>query len=206
MCPAGGLVAMGSRCGVRQGGLKEMNDWDAVTTEGRMQVDLLYGDGTIPVSLEETWSPTLVRKHPSPVPSEPAAVVRDALQQAVGCDSLDQLARGARTACIAICDVTRPVPNHLFLAPMIRTLLKEGIAPENITVVVATGLHRPNEGDELAALVGDSWVLETVPVVNHFARESEDHVDLGVTSGRGTPVRIDRRFVDGFMGVVTGIV
>ena len=55
---------------------------------------------------------------------------------------------------------------------------------ERITVLVATGLHRPNEGAELAEVVGDPWVLDTVRVENHFARDDAAHVDLGVTPRR----------------------
>src|SRR6185295_11455210 len=99
----------------------------------------------------------------------PRAAVERALAEPVGSPALRDLARGKRSACILICDITRPVPNGLFLAPLIRTLL------------VATGLHRPNEGQELAELVGDPWVLETVTVANHDARADEDHVPLGCT-------------------------
>ncbi len=77
---------------------------------------------------------------------------------------LRELARGKRSACILICDITRPVPNGLFLPPLIRTLLDAGVPRSGITVLVATGLHRPNEGPELAELVGDPWVLYVVPV------------------------------------------
>ena len=77
---------------------------------------------------------------------------------------------------------------------------------EGITVLVATGLHRPNEGAELAELVGDPWVLETVTVANHFAEIDDDHVLLGKTSTRGTVVRIDRRFVEADLRIVTGLV
>lgn len=80
-----------------------------------------------------------------------------------------------------------------------------GLPPERICVVVATGLHRPNEGAELAELVGDPWVLETVRVENHFARNDADHVDLGATL-RGTPVRIDRRFVEADLRIVSGLI
>ncbi len=59
---------------------------------------------------------------------------------------LRDLARGRRSACILICDITRPVPNRLFLRPMIETMVERGIPLEQITVLVATGLHRPNEG------------------------------------------------------------
>ena len=51
-------------------------------------------------------------------------------------------------------------------------------------MLVATGLHRPNEGEELAEVVGDPWVLDTVRVENHFARDDAAHVDLGVTPRR----------------------
>ena len=72
-------------------------------------------------------------------------------------------------------------------------------------MVVATGLHRANEGAELEELVGDPWVLQTVRVENHFARNDADHVDLGRTH-RGTPVKIDRRFVDADLRIATGLV
>jgi nickel-dependent lactate racemase len=81
-----------------------------------------------------------------------------------------------------------------------------GIPLASITVLVATGLHRPNEGAELAELVGDDWVLEHVTVANHFARNDADHVDLGPTATRGTPVKIDRRFVEADLRIATGLV
>ena len=125
-----------------------------------------------------------------PVLAEPPAAVERALAEPVGSPALRELARGKRSACILICDITRPVPNGLFLPPLIRTLLDAGVPRAGITVLVATGLHRPNEGPELAELVGDPWVLETVTVANHDARADEDHVLLGRTPGarhRGAP-------------------
>src|SRR5262249_50283115 len=74
----------------------------------------------------------------------------------------------------------------------------------NIVVLVATGLHRPNLGDELAELVGDPWVLENVRVENHYARNTADHVDLGRTPTRGTPVSLNRLFVDADLRIATG--
>jgi len=93
----------------------------------------------------------------------------------------------------------------LFLPLMVRTLLDAGVPSEGITILVATGLHRPNEGDELAELVGDPWVMESARVENHFARNDADHVDLGFTK-RGTPVKLDRRFVEADVRIATGLV
>ena len=124
----------------------------------------------------------------------------------MGALPLANLARGRRSACILVCDITRPVPNHAFLGPMIRILLDNGVPARDITVLVATGLHRPNEGEELAELIGDPWVLDTVRVENHFARDAAAHVDLGLTATRGTPVKLDRRFVEAELRIATGLV
>jgi nickel-dependent lactate racemase len=123
----------------------------------------------------------------------------------VGCPSLLELARGKRNACILICDITRPVPNGLLLPPLVETLTRAGVARENILILVATGLHRPNEGEELAEIVGSPEILRTLRIENHFAKDKEAHVDLGSTSG-GIPIMIDRRFAEADLKIVTGLV
>jgi nickel-dependent lactate racemase len=171
-----------------------------------LTIELLYDRGRLPVMPPPGCEPTIIEKHRMPVLAQPGAAVEQALASPLGAAPLRDLARGRRSACILICDITRPVPNGLFLPPMIRTLLDAGVPADGITVLVATGLHRPNEGQELAELVGDPWVLETVKVQNHFATVDADHVLLGRTPKRGTVVRLDSRFVDAELKVATGLV
>jgi nickel-dependent lactate racemase len=141
-----------------------------------------------------------------PVLPDPRTAIAAALDRPVASTRLEELAQGAGTACIAICDITRPVPNHLFLRPMIERLLAAGMPASGITVLVATGLHRPCEGEELSELIGDPWVLQHVCVSNHFARNDADHVPLGITPTRGTVVRLDRRLVEADLRIATGLV
>ncbi len=54
--------------------------------------------------------------------------------------------------------------------------------------------------------MGDPWVMDNVRVGNHYARDDDDHVDLGRTATRGTPVSIDRRFVEADLRIATGLV
>lgn len=173
-------------------------------TESR--IDLLFGKGHLPVGLPAGIRPTVIRKGAMSELPDPHAAIAEALANPVGSAPLAGLARGKRSACILICDITRPVPNRLFLRPMIETMISEGIPLGAITVLVATGLHRPNEGEELAELVGDPWVMAEVRVENHFARDDAMHVDLGRTETRGTPIRIDRRFVEAELRIATGLV
>jgi len=170
-----------------------------------MPIELLYGRGTLPLTLPDDLDVSVVRKRPMPVAADPVAAVDAALANPVDAAPLTELARGKASACILICDITRPVPNGTILPVIVRHLLDAGMAPDAITVLVATGLHRPNEGEELAELVGDPWVLNTVNVVNHFARNDEDHVDLGRTS-KDTEVLLDRRFVEADLRIATGLV
>jgi nickel-dependent lactate racemase len=173
--------------------------------EDPMRVELSYGRGTYPVELRDDWAVTVIRKPAMPVLPDAGAAVDAALATPVGARSLADEARDARSACILICDITRPVPNGLLLPRIVRTLLDAGMAADAICVLVATGLHRPNEGSELEELVGDPWVLSTVRVENHFARNDDDHVPLGATRS-GTVVRLDRRFVEADLKLVTGLV
>ena len=170
-----------------------------------MQVDISYGKGTHPIQMHDEWNVSVIRKPPMPVLPDPGDAVGRSLAEAVYAQPLRARATQARSACILICDITRPVPNGVLLPRIVRTLLDAGMRAESITVLVATGLHRPNEGVELAELVGDPWVLETVRIENHFARNDADHVMLGTTQA-GTTVRLDRRFVQADLRIVTGLV
>ena len=169
-------------------------------------IALLYGHGSVAVRPPAGCVPTVIEKRAMAVLPDPAAAVARALAAPVGAPPLAEAARGRRSACILICDITRPVPNGLFLGPLIRTLLDAGVPRAGVTVLIATGLHRANEGPELRELVGDPWVLDTVTVANHDATVDGDHVLIGRTPGRGTVVRLDRRLVEADLRIATGLV
>lgn len=170
-----------------------------------MHVDLNYGRGSLGVAVADAWRATVLRKPAMPLLADPPQAVADALAAPVGAPPLREAAATARSACILICDITRPVPNGDILPAVLRTLLAGGLPAEAITVLVATGLHRPNEGDELREVVGDAWVLDTVRVENHFARRDADHVEVGTTR-LGNVIKIDRRFVDADLRLAIGLV
>lgn len=168
-------------------------------------VEIAFGRKQLEVELPEGAQPTIIRKNPQPKISDPEGAILRALENPVSAEPFSELVKGRKSACILICDITRPVPNRLFLRPMIEMLMEAEVAAKDILVLVATGLHRPNEGQELQELVGGPWVLETVRVENHYARNDADHADLGRTA-RGTPVKIDRRFLEADLRIATGLV
>ena len=170
-----------------------------------VHIPMKYGKNGLLLDLPDDMDICVIRGRKMPLLRDPIGEVRSALSLPKGSRTLTEEARGCGSACVLVCDITRPVPNHDVLPILIETLIDAGLKADSITVLVATGLHRPNEGEELRELVGSDWVLKTVKVVNHFAKNDDDHVFLGTTSG-GLPISLDRRFVTADLRIVVGLV
>jgi len=169
-----------------------------------MRVHLEYGRTGLDVELpDRSVVRTLSYKPVSPL-TDPNAALRAVLHAPTGAPPLAQVAAGRRNACLLICDVTRPVPNEMMLRPVLETLEASGIAREQVLILIATGLHRPNEGDELAEMVG-RWVAENYRIENHHGQRLEEHTHLG-TSPRGVPIWLDSRYVQADLKVAMGLI
>jgi len=170
-----------------------------------MRVRLDYGKTGLDVELPgngKVVGPLSIRE--APPLANPQAALEAALANPIGTAPLAELAKGKKDACIVICDITRPVPNQLLLPPILRTLEEAGIPREKITILIATGLHRPNEGDELVELVG-AEVAKNYRCVNHHGKVREEHDFIGTTP-RGVPAWIDSRYVRADLKITTGLI
>jgi len=170
-----------------------------------MHIMMNYGKTGLPLDLPDNWDITVIRKRPMPILHDPVMILKEAFEHPTGGRPLTELAKGRRNACILICDITRPVPNGTILPTLVQQLISGGLKPTDIRILVATGLHRPNEGQEMFEVVGSEWIMQAVKVENHFARSDEDHTYLGKTH-RGIPVKLDKRFVEADLRIVVGLV
>lgn len=96
------------------------------------------------------------------------------------------------------------MPNELILRPVLATLESAGIPRDKITILVATGLHRPNEGDELIEIVG-RHIYDNYRIENHHGQVLDEHTYLG-KSPRGVPIWIDSRYIDADLKITTGLI
>jgi nickel-dependent lactate racemase len=138
-----------------------------------------------------------------PVLEDPGGSVAAALLAPLEGPPLGALAAGRRTACVVVSDITRPVPNHVILPPLLKTLESAGIKRTGITILVATGTHRPNVGRELAALVGE-YVAEEYKIVNHDCRNRDGYRRIGEVEG--VPVEINATYLDAELKILTGLI
>ncbi|MBU1273777.1 MAG: nickel-dependent lactate racemase [Proteobacteria bacterium] len=135
--------------------------------------------------------------------ADPAGALAAALADPLGGPPLARLARGKSSACIVVSDITRPVPNRLLLPPLLDTLLGAGVPREAVTILIATGMHRPNLGPEVEELLGPE-VAGNWRVVNH---DCQYHSSLEVVDTiQGAPIAVNRRYLEAQLKIVTGLI
>ena len=173
--------------------------------QAKMKISLDYGRTGLNIELPERHIAHTLGISPAPPLADPPAMVRHALNHPIGSAPLSELAKGRRDACIVICDITRPVPNALILTEMLTILSASGLTPEKVTILIATGTHRPNEGEELREMMGDAVLSSGCRVVNHVCTDAATNRYLGTTPN-GVPVALDTRWLDADLKITSGLI
>ena len=169
-----------------------------------MQVGMKYGRDLLEVDIpDQNLAAVLTLQKSVPI-EQPERAVWDAIESPIHSAPLAALAKNRTSACVVISDVTRPVPNKIILPPILQTLESNGIPREKITILIATGIHRPNEGKELEEMVG-AEIMRNYRIVNHFSQRIETHQYLGLTQG-GAPVYIDKTYLESDLKVTTALI
>ncbi|MEI6687035.1 MAG: nickel-dependent lactate racemase [Planctomycetota bacterium] len=169
-----------------------------------MRIKMDYGKTGLMVDLpnDKVIGPLEI-KNAIPLANQSQAI-SDALANPIGSKPLAEIAKGKKSACILICDITRPVPNKVILPQILKTIEEAGVPRSGITILIATGLHRPNEGEELVELVGED-IANNYRVENHHGKETSEHDYLGITP-KGVPVYIDSRYIRAELKITTGLI
>ena len=169
-----------------------------------MRIDFAFGRTGLTLDLPAGFEYRVLEARSAvPLRDAPAAIAK-ALDAPIGCPPLAELARGKRSAAISVCDITRPAPNPVVLPPVLARLEVAGIPRDGITILIATGLHRPASEAEIREICGEETAAR-YRVLNHHARELSDHCDLGRTAA-GTPVYVDARFVSADLHLTLGFI
>ncbi len=167
-----------------------------------MRIHLPYGEHGIDADVPDDAT-VLVPSRAEPV-NDPDAAVRAAIAAPLGCPPLRSMVHAGQRAAIVVSDVTRPVPNSVLLPPLLDALESHGIAREDITIIIGTGLHRPSRPEELSHVLGDE-ILGRYRIVDHDARDASTHEHL-LTTARGVDVRLNRAYMQADVRIITGFV
>jgi len=170
-----------------------------------MNTALLYGTDVLDIEIPERAT-VYVSAYPAPAASAADLVVA-ALHQPLGIPPLREALARRRSGdvVIVVSDITRPIPYDRFLGAMIREVTAAGVAPEEILLLIATGLHRPSSPEERRRMFGEE-VCARCRILDHKAGEESDLLELAGRSQAGHRVRLNRHFVAAGFRIVTGLV
>ncbi|MCI7060380.1 MAG: nickel-dependent lactate racemase, partial [Megasphaera elsdenii] len=144
-----------------------------------------FGKEKIKLELpEEQVAGVLVsHAHEYKAPKSEAELVADALANPIGSPKLSDLAKGKKNCVIISSDHTRPVPSHVIM-PQLLAELRKGNPDIDITILIATGMHRATTKEELIAKYGKE-IAEHEKFVIHVSRNDEDMVSVGTLPSGG---------------------
>ena len=103
-------------------------------------------------------------------------LVLDALENPVGAQRLSELAKGKKRITLVTSDHTRAVPSKITL-PLLLAEIRRGNPGAEVTILIATGLHRATTEEEQRRMFGDEIVdKETIAINDAFNPEQFVHV------------------------------
>jgi nickel-dependent lactate racemase len=107
-----------------------------------------------------------------------------------------------KKVCVVVSDNTRYAFNDVIVPILLKELEGVGIPRENITVLVALGLHAPMTRDDLIENMGRE-IVDNFRIENHDA--NGELVSLGTTT-RGTTLLFNKRFMESDLKIASGTV
>jgi lactate racemase len=145
-----------------------------------MVIDLPYGTGIIPLTLADNAKVAVLRSKMDLMAGkmDGGKIVQEAMKNPIESPLLKELSRGKKTATIIISDHTRPVPSRQII-PFMLEELRLGNPQIEITLLVATGLHRGTTRSELVHKLGEEIVTREKIVV-HDCNNKDANREIGI--------------------------
>ena len=170
-----------------------------------MIVNIPYGHDQIKVSLPD-YTTVYYSSYPEPMASAPDLVLRS-VRNPIRCEPLAEKLRisGAQSVVIVVSDITRPIPYADFLSNLLEEIEIAEVLRENITILVATGMHRPSTIEEREFMLG-SRVCKRYCIIDHQSEKRDDLVMISGKSWAGRPIELNRHFLAADFRVITGLV
>lgn len=167
------------------------------------QVELGYGHGHITFDFDEARFEVLAPGLPEDRPLGDAEVGA-ALDSPVDSQALEEIVSPGESALVVVSDATRATASAQVVHLVVRRLVQLGVAPHDIRIIFATGIHRRVTRAEKAELL-TPFVVQRVRTLDHDPHDESKHVNLGATE-RGTPIEISRALLDFSHVILTGAV
>ena len=139
-----------------------------------------------------------------PVLADSEQAIAAAMAEPIGAPKLRQIVAKGKKVAIIVTDITRKIPGDLMVRAILEELSQAGVKYEDITILIATGLHRPNTPAEIVKMLGPE-IPTRIAVINHAAKDDSAIANLGKTA-RGIPMTLNKLAMQADVRIATGVI
>lgn len=166
------------------------------------EMQLGYGRGSLSFTFDENRYQVLAGTSRDEKPLTDVEI-GEALSAPIQSPPLEDLFSAGDSVLIVVSDSTRATASAQILNLLVRRLIQIGVSPADLSVIFATGIHRPVTPAEKMELL-TPFIAQRVKTIDHDAYDSSAMVSLG--TDRGTPVEVNRALKDSSHVVITGAI
>ena len=143
-------------------------------------ISIPYYTSTLDLHVDEANLKAVVtaKMHEYKADKTEVELVHEALEHPIASPRLRDLAKGKQKVVLVTSDHTRAVPSKITL-PILLDEIRQGNPDADITILIATGLHRPTTEEEQRRMFGDAIVdHEKIAINNAF--DPDQFIHMGV--------------------------
>src|ERR1043166_1852494 len=164
-------------------------------------IQLGYGRGAIQFDYDPARFEVLRPKEPLHRALTDAEIA-GALETPIESPPLDQVIQSGDSVLIVTSDATRAPGRAQIINLLVRRLIESGVAPRQIAIIFATGIHRAVRPEEKLELL-TPFIAQRIRTIDHDAYDSATLLELGTTR-RGTPIKVNHALKNFDKVILTG--
>ena len=166
------------------------------------QINLAYGRGSVALEHDEAIFSVLIA--PGFEDGHPLSDVEigQELDSPISSPALANIVSSGDSVLIVVSDTTRESGAPQIINLLVRRVIEQGVAPSDIRIIFATGIHRPTTADEKRALL-TPFIAQRIQTLDHDANDASMLIDVGQTQ-RGTRAELNRALREHDHVILTG--
>ena len=134
-------------------------------------------------------------------------IVMNAILNPIACLPLKEALKNRKNdkIVIVVSDITRPIPYRTFLQSILDEIESVGLSKTYITILVATGMHRPSTTLEKIEMFGQ-YISDNYRIIDHDAEDENNLLSIDKKSKSGREIILNKSLVEAGFKITTGLV
>lgn len=166
------------------------------------QIEIAYGVSSVAFRFDEERYQVIGSEG---LPHQPLTDVQigEALDSPFESAPLEEILSANESVLIVVSDATRATGSAQIVNLLVRRIIQNGIAPQNVAIIFATGIHRAVSSDEKRVLL-TPFILQRIKTLDHDANDPDNLVVVGARDGRR--VELNRALQEFSHVILTGAI